>query len=152
MYFGDIGEKCGILTNYFGAHPCPPQAHPAEWMLEVIDTTPGHSPIDWHDIWRNSDEYRLAHMELDTMENEMVAKNEDAGGNNAAGNEEFAMPFGTQLWYRFKRVWEQYWRTPCIYSKTALCVFTARRFECLVHKLLTRLDLGLFTGFSLYKD
>ena len=67
VYFGDIGEKCGILTNYFGAHPCPPQAHPAEWMLEVIDTTPGHSPIDWHDIWRNSDEYRLAHMELDTM-------------------------------------------------------------------------------------
>ena len=40
VYFGDIGEKCGILTNYFGAHPCPPQVHPAEWMLEVIGTAP----------------------------------------------------------------------------------------------------------------
>ena len=142
VYFGDIGENCGILTSYFaahGAHPCPPQANPAEWMLEIIGAAPGHhSTIDWYDVWRNSDEYRLVHKELGTMENELAEKKEDVDGENVAGNEEFAMPFGTQLWYCFKRVWEQYWRTPSyIYSKTALCVFTVRIFKSLVYKQLT---------------
>ena len=35
VYFGEVGENCTALTRYFeshGAHPCPPQANPAEWM------------------------------------------------------------------------------------------------------------------------
>ena len=38
VYFGEMGPNSSTLTNYFeknGAHPCPPEANPAEWMLEV---------------------------------------------------------------------------------------------------------------------
>ena len=55
VYFGEVGENCTALTRYFeshGAHPCPPQTNPAEWMLEVIGAAPGHhSDIDWHKVW-----------------------------------------------------------------------------------------------------
>jgi hypothetical protein len=129
VYFGDIGENCNTLTSYFeahGAHPCPPQANPAEWMLEVIGAAPGHhSTIDWYGAWRKSDEYRFVHKVLNEMERELPEK--DDGIESSAGSEEFAMPLTPQLWYCFKRVWEQYWRTPSyIYSKTALCAFSVR--------------------------
>jgi len=127
VYFGDIGENCSTLTNYFethGAHSCPPQANPSEWMLEVIGAAPGHhSSINWYDVWRKSDEYHFVQKELDDMERELQEKYDEA--DNPAGSEEFAMPLSPQLWYCLKRVWEQYWRTPSyIYSKTALCTFS----------------------------
>ncbi|KAG9723929.1 putative ABC multidrug transporter, partial [Aureobasidium melanogenum] len=44
VYFGEVGENSNVLTAYFernGAHKCPPDANPAEWMLEVIGAAPG---------------------------------------------------------------------------------------------------------------
>ncbi|KAF7323944.1 hypothetical protein MKEN_00615900 [Mycena kentingensis (nom. inval.)] len=49
VYFGDIGENSKHLTAYFekyGAAPCPPEANPAEWMLEVIGAARGHQSPD----------------------------------------------------------------------------------------------------------
>jgi ABC-type multidrug transport system ATPase subunit len=141
VYFGDIGENCATFTHYFeahGAHPCPPQANPAEWMLEVVGAAPGHySAIDWYDVWRNSDEYHLVQKALDEMERELPEKEESRDSGNFTGNEEFAMPFNPQLWYCLKRVWEQYWRTPSyIYSKTALCTLTVCTLLGIVRMLL----------------
>lgn len=39
VYFGDLGPNSSILLNYFesqGGYPCPPQANPAEYILDVI--------------------------------------------------------------------------------------------------------------------
>jgi ATP-binding cassette, subfamily G (WHITE), member 2, PDR len=129
VYFGDIGENCSTFTSYFeshGAHPCPPQANPAEWMLEVIGAAPGHhSAIDWYDVWRKSDEYVLVQEVLGAMERDLPHKEDD--GDSPAGSEEFAMPLSQQLWYCFKRVWDHYWRIPSyIYSKMALCTLDVR--------------------------
>jgi hypothetical protein len=81
VYFGEVGfvheplvrplltcssEGSHILTNYFernGAHKCPEDANPAEWMLEVsrpmsrpaVTDSSGHWCCSW-----NKDEYRLA--------------------------------------------------------------------------------------------
>ncbi|KZO90913.1 hypothetical protein CALVIDRAFT_602620 [Calocera viscosa TUFC12733] len=137
VYFGDIGENCQNFIDYFvsnGAHPCPPEANPAEWMLEVIGAAPGHhSKIDWHETWRNSKEFADVHRELEYMETELP-KATDAVLVKT-GLAEFAMPIGAQLWYCLKRVWQQYWRTPSyIYSKIALCTLAA-----------------LFVGFSFYR-
>ncbi|THH08528.1 hypothetical protein EW146_g8957 [Bondarzewia mesenterica] len=137
VYFGDIGDNCDTLTSYFeahGAHPCPPEANPAEWMLEVIGAAPGHhSKIDWYDVWRKSDEHHAVQNELDQLRDELSKVEDDS--ESPAGSGEFAMPLAPQLFYCFKRVWQQYWRTPSyIYSKTVLCTFTA-----------------LFIGFSFYK-
>ena len=39
VYFGDLGEGCKTMIDYFeshGAHKCPADANPAEWMLELL--------------------------------------------------------------------------------------------------------------------
>ncbi|KAJ7657217.1 ABC-2 type transporter-domain-containing protein [Mycena polygramma] len=123
VYFGDIGENSKVLTGYFekyGAHPCPPDANPAEWMLEVIGAARGAKSVnDWPEVWKTSDERLQVRKEFDQMVAEL-SKIEDAG-DSVAGYELFAMPFSTQLRHCFKRVWIQYWRTPSyIYSKLTL--------------------------------
>ncbi|KAF2853329.1 hypothetical protein T440DRAFT_445323 [Plenodomus tracheiphilus IPT5] len=145
VYYGDVGQNSEILVNYFvrnGGHSCPPDANPAEWMLEVIGAAPGtHTDIDWHQVWRNSPEYAEVQRHLDELQSERsqtealqrtmsAQKREDK-----AAYREFAAPFVTQLRETTLRVFQQYWRTPSyIYSKTFLCVMSA-----------------LFIGFSLYQ-
>ncbi|KIX03156.1 uncharacterized protein Z518_06707 [Rhinocladiella mackenziei CBS 650.93] len=140
VYFGPVGESSKILTSYFernGAHHCPPDANPAEWMLEVIGAAPGsHTDIDWVDTWRNSPEIREVHAELEQMKRDRC-KLAPATSNAAdkSSYREFAAPFWEQLFEVQKRVFEQYWRTPSyIYSKLSLCVAS-----------------GLFIGFSFFK-
>ncbi|OAP65341.1 hypothetical protein AYL99_01313 [Fonsecaea erecta] len=139
VYFGPVGDSSRILTDYFernGAHRCPPDANPAEWMLEVIGAAPGsHTEIDWVETWRRSPEYRAVHAELSQMKAErcQLAR---ATSNRAdrASYREFAAPFYQQLHEVLKRVFEQYWRTPSyIYSKLSLCIAS-----------------GLFIGFSFF--
>ncbi|KAJ7716581.1 ABC-2 type transporter-domain-containing protein [Mycena maculata] len=137
VYFGDIGENSKVLTGYFekyGAHTCPPEANPAEWMLEVIGAARSSNAIhDWSEVWKSSDERVQVRREFD----EMVANLSQLEDRreSALGYEAFAMPLTTQLWECFKRVWLQYWRTPSyIYSKLALV-----------------LVCSLFIGFTFYK-
>ncbi|KAJ7057894.1 ABC-2 type transporter-domain-containing protein [Mycena amicta] len=137
VYFGEIGENSKELTSYFekyGASPCPPEANPAEWMLEVIGAARGHKSVqNWPDIWNASEERATIRKEFDTMVNELSQIPDS--GESAAGFELFAMPFSTQLRECLKRVWTQYWRTPTyIYSKLALVGICS-----------------LFIGFTFYK-
>ncbi|KAL1652217.1 Multidrug resistance protein [Diplodia intermedia] len=139
VYFGEIGQNSKVLTNYFernGAPHCPPEANPAEWMLEVIGAAPGsHTEVDWHQAWRNSAEYKSVKDELRRMREELPQKTQPSSGDEKASFREFAAPFGFQLWEVTKRVFEQYWRTPSyIYSKLILVVAS-----------------GLFVGFSFFK-
>lgn len=128
VYFGEVGHNANILTKYFernGAHSCPPDANPAEWMLEVIGAAPGSSTdVDWYQTWRDSPEYKEVHRELDRLKEELPQITQpSASENDKASYREFAAPFGVQLWEVGKRVFEQYWRSPMyIYSKLALCV------------------------------
>ena len=126
VYFGDIGENSKVMTSYFernGGHPCPPDANPAEWMLEVIGAAPGSSTdIDWFQTWRDSPEYAAVHQELDRLRQNPVSR-ADA---TKADYREFAAPFSAQCREVVLRVFQQYWRTPSyIYSKMALCVLVA---------------------------
>lgn len=130
VYFGDIGQNSEVLTHYFeanGAHKCPPEANPAEWMLEVIGAAPGTTTdIDWHDTWRNSKEYASVQEELHHLKEERPKITQPASDpNDKSAYREFAAPFAVQLWQTQKRVFQQYWRTPSyVYSKTALCLFS----------------------------
>ncbi|KAJ7176335.1 ABC-2 type transporter-domain-containing protein [Mycena crocata] len=138
VYFGDIGENSKVLTAYFekyGAAPCPADANPAEWMLEVIGAARGsHSVQDWPEVWKSSEERAHVRAEFDRLVAEL-SQQEENHTESTAGFEPFAMPLSTQLWECFKRVWLQYWRTPSyIYAKLALV------FIC-----------SLFIGFSFYK-
>ena len=145
VYFGDIGENSKTMTSYFeryGGHACPPEANPAEWMLEVIGAAPGsHTDIDWHQTWRNSEEFRevkrhLAELKSERGQAEALQRTLSAQKReDKAAFREFAAPFPVQLRETMVRVFQQYWRTPSyIYSKTFLCVLSA-----------------LFIGFSLFQ-
>jgi ATP-binding cassette, subfamily G (WHITE), member 2, PDR len=138
VYYGDIGKNSEILTSYFernGSKPCPKDANPAEWMLEVIGAAPGSfSDIDWPQVWRNSPEIKEVHAHLDHLKTVRPQETELPDQADKTSYREFAAHFPLQLYEVQKRVFQQYWRTPSyIYSKTALCVFS-----------------GLFIGFSFF--
>lgn len=138
VYFGDIGENSKTLTNYFernGGHPCPPEANPAEWMLEVIGAAPGsHTDVNWFETWRDSPEYQAVQNELENIKAERSQVESNVADDPTSYNE-FAAPFMTQLKVNLHRVFQQYWRSPIyIYSKTVLCTLVA-----------------LFIGFIFYK-
>lgn len=127
VYFGEIGENSHVLTGYFeknGAHPCPPDANPAEWMLEVIGAAPGAvSARDWPQVWLDSPERVAVRKELDDMQAELGGR---GGSTDGHSHEEFAMPFSYQLKMCLMRVFQQTWRTPSyIYSKIFLCTATS---------------------------
>ena len=71
VYFGDLGKNFTTLINYFekyGAPKCPPEANPAEWMLEVIGAAPGSKANqDYYDVWLKSSEFQEMNLELDLM-------------------------------------------------------------------------------------
>ncbi|PGH03298.1 hypothetical protein GX51_04168 [Blastomyces parvus] len=131
VYFGDVGERSSILSSYFernGASPCPPDANPAEWMLEVIGAAPGSkSEINWPEVWRDSPERKAVHAHLDELKATLSEKGQAALANrNPEDYREFAAPFSAQVWECLVRVFSQYWRSPTyIYSKFALCSLSA---------------------------
>jgi len=131
VYFGEVGEGSQVLSSYFernGGHKCPPDANPAEWMLEVIGAAPGTTTdIDWHEVWRNSPEYREVQDHLQYLKEDRLTKvKSEPNSKNPEMYREFAAPFGEQLWEVTYRVFQQYWRTPSyIYSKILLCSASA---------------------------
>lgn len=130
VYFGEIGEHSKTLSNYFernGASPCPPDANPAEWMLEVIGAAPGsHSEIDWPEVWNNSAEKAAVRQHLAELKATLPTTATPPDANDKETYREFAAPFTDQVYLCLKRVFAQYWRTPSyIYSKFALSTFTA---------------------------
>ncbi|KOG96650.1 ATP-binding cassette multidrug transporter PDR5 [Saccharomyces eubayanus] len=136
VYFGDLGDGCKTMINYFeshGSHKCPPDANPAEWMLEVVGAAPGsHADQDYHEVWRNSDEYRAVQSELDWMEKELPKK----GPITAESDQhEFAQSLSYQTKLVSVRLFQQYWRTPeYLWSKFILTIFNQ-----------------LFIGFTFFK-
>lgn len=139
VYFGAIGDNSETLTSYFQrqgegrVEPCPPEANPAEWMLEVIGAAPGSATeIDWHQAWRDSPEYQAVQEELRRLKGGGAdgraekRRNSMATQDGRATFQEFATPLWDQLLIVTRRVFQQYWRTPSyIYSKFALCISVA---------------------------
>ncbi|KAK6461711.1 multidrug resistance protein [Scheffersomyces coipomensis] len=136
VYFGDLGDECSTLIKYFekyGADPCPAEANPAEWMLQVVGAAPGsHAKQDYFEVWRNSDEYHAIQSELDTMETELVHLPRDTSTD---AHLKYAAPIWRQYLIVSWRVIQEKWRSPSyIYSKLFLVVSSA-----------------LFNGFSFFK-
>ncbi|GAD98247.1 ABC transporter [Paecilomyces variotii No. 5] len=130
VYFGEIGEKSSTLASYFernGAPKLPPDANPAEWMLDVIGAAPGsHTDIDWPTVWRESREREAVHEHLAELKSTLSQKPVESSQDDPSSYKEFAAPFSVQLYECLVRVFAQYWRTPSyIYSKTALSILTA---------------------------
>ncbi|KAB8219811.1 ABC-2 type transporter-domain-containing protein [Aspergillus novoparasiticus] len=124
VYFGDLGPNMRTLIKYFedkGSPKCPPNANPAEWMLEVIGAAPGsRADQDWSDVWKHSRERSQVQQELLQMKQELLQRPQPP---RTAGYGEFAMPLWAQFFICLQRVFQQYWRCPSyIYAKAAMCI------------------------------
>ena len=83
----------------------------------------GKSTMDWHEVWKNSQEAKDVRAELARLEAEMGS---NQNGESDRAHTEFAMPFTAQLYEVIVRVFQQYWRTPeYIYAKLLLGVASA---------------------------
>ncbi|CRG90900.1 ABC multidrug transporter, putative [Talaromyces islandicus] len=60
-YFGETGQESSQVLDYFAKNgaPCPPDANPAEHIVEVIQGNADQS-IDWVDVWNRSEERQRA--------------------------------------------------------------------------------------------
>lgn len=129
-FTGDIGENSSTLVEYFerkASHPCPPNANPAEWMLEAIGAAPGStSEVDWQHVWRTSPEFNRVQQELSQLREKgsqvLDSDHEKTDSGAATYSGAFAVPMSTQFFIVTQRVFQQTWRTPAyIYSRFALC-------------------------------
>lgn len=68
LYFGKTGSGCKTIASYFernGARSCGANENPAEWMLEITDTTDGSgNSHDWSQIWNDSPERKAMKAKL----------------------------------------------------------------------------------------
>ncbi|KAK2779104.1 hypothetical protein FQN52_006661 [Onygenales sp. PD_12] len=130
VYFGDIGKDAEVLLKYFSGNDayCPPDANPAEWMLDAIGA--GQSPRigdrDWGDIWRNSPE-------LEKVKEEIILKKTQRLQSVHSVKHEAEKEYATPLWHQIKVVCKRtnlaFWRSPNygftrLFSHFALALIT----------------------------
>ena len=107
VYFGDIGKDAGVLRSYFHKYgaDCPPEANPAEWMLDAIRI----GDRDWGDIWSQSSELAETQETILRLKRERMTS---VGLHPPTGQKEYATP----LWHQIKTVNKRqhlaFWRTP----------------------------------------
>lgn len=113
VYAGELGKDSSKLRTYFeenGGSKCPPDANPAEWMLEVIGAgNPDYNGPDYGDIWLESDRFKEQTHEIE----EMIEKRKHVEHSaNVRDDREYAMPLSTQTMAVVRRSFVAFWRTP----------------------------------------
>jgi ATP-binding cassette, subfamily G (WHITE), member 2, SNQ2 len=113
VYFGDIGKDAHHLLDYFSRYgaDCPPDANPAEWMLDAIGAgiAPRIGDKDWGEIWRESDELTKTKAEIIELKE---SRRREVGSAPQEEQKEYASP----LWHQIKivsaRTHLSFWRSP----------------------------------------
>lgn len=136
VYAGELGKDSQTLIKYFesnGGHQCPPDANPAEWMLDVIGAgNPDYKGQDWGDTWASSRQYEAQSREI----NELNEKRRGVEhSRNIQDDREYAMPLATQITAVVRRAFVSYWRKP----------------NYIMGKLILHIFTGLFNCFTFYK-
>jgi energy-coupling factor transporter ATP-binding protein EcfA2 len=113
VYFGELGRDSRTLIEYLeqnGADKCPPNANPAEYMLEAIGAgNPDYKGKDFADVWAQSKENKKLTEEIqDIIRNRREAEN----NQQARDDREYAMPVTTQLYAVIHRSFVAMWRDP----------------------------------------
>lgn len=113
VYFGDIGNDAHILIDYFHRNgaDCPPNANPAEWMLDAIGAgqTPRLGSRDWGDIWSDSPEFEETKREIVRIKEERLR---EVGNAEPVVQKEYSTPLWHQIKIVNKRMHLAFWRSP----------------------------------------
>ncbi|WQF80896.1 Putative ABC transporter-like, ATP-binding domain, AAA+ ATPase domain, CDR ABC transporter [Colletotrichum destructivum] len=135
-YHGPLGHDSQELIQYFesnGAHKCPPNSNPAEYMLEAIGAgDPNYKGKDWGDVWAQSEHKKTRSREIDDM---LSSRRDVEPSKSLKDDREYAMPLMTQTMAVVKRSFIAYWRTP----------------NYIVGKFMLHILTGLFNTFTFYK-
>lgn len=137
VYFGDIGSDANILLEYFRRNgaDCPPDANPAEWMLDAIGAgqTRRIGDRDWGDIWRTSPELvELKKTIVQIKANRAAIVRQNGALGQSAKEREYASP----LWHQIKVVGR----------RTHLSFWRSRNYG--FTRLFTHVVIALVTGLS----
>ncbi|PHH58916.1 hypothetical protein CDD81_4153 [Ophiocordyceps australis] len=136
VYHGPLGKDSRDLIQYFeshGAQKCPPDANPAEYMLEAIGAgDPNYKGQDWADVWIQSTEHEAREHEI----GDLIAKRQHVEpSKNLVDDREYATPLSTQIITVVKRSFVAYWRTP----------------NYIVGKFMLHIMTGLFNCFTFWR-
>ncbi|USP78023.1 multidrug resistance CDR2 protein [Curvularia clavata] len=131
VYFGDIGSNADTVKTYFkerGA-PCPPNANPAEHMIEVVsgDMSGGK---DWAQIWLDSQQCKNLSQEIDALVADAAAK--------PPGTVDDGYAFASPMWMQTKLVTQR------------MNVSLYRNTEYVNNKVIMHILLALLNGFSFW--
>lgn len=130
VYFGDIGENCETVKEYFRRNgaPCPAGTNPADHIINAVSC---HiSDKDWSRLWLESPEYVETTRELDS-----IVRKASATGPFEESGCEYAMP----LLYQIK----------VVLHRMNLALF--RNTAYINNKMFLHIGLGLFNGFTYWK-
>ncbi|KAK3714845.1 ATP-binding cassette transporter snq2 [Vermiconidia calcicola] len=113
VYFGDIGKDAQVLRGYFekyGAY-CPPEANPAEWMLDAIGAGQAAriGDKDWGEIWTDSEEFEETRATITRIKEDRI---KEAGAENKVEAKEYATPLWHQIKVVNKRQHKAFYRSP----------------------------------------
>lgn len=133
VYFGDIGDNANTIKSYFGrlGAPCPPEANPAEHIIDVVSGNGGPShQQDWNKIWLESSEHAKLGKELDQMIEDALSR---PSGANDDGNE-----FAASMWTQ----------TKLVSHRMNISLF--RNTEYVYNKIAMHISLALLNGFTFW--
>jgi ABC-type multidrug transport system ATPase subunit len=131
VYFGDIGDNADTIKEYLSRNgaPCPPEANPAEHMIEVV-TGAGGKDKDWNRIWLESEEHKHLSTEIDVMVSHAAAHPTSINDDT---NE-----FAASIWTQTKLVTQR------------MNVSLYRNTEYIMNKVAMHVLLALLNGFTFW--
>lgn len=129
VYFGEVGPNASTLIAYIESHSgskCPPDANPADWALDVTNSTHTASgSTSWAEAWRSSPQYADTIRQLSEFE---ALKDEAASSETHL--DEYASPWAEQVMVVSKRLFREYWRNPpYLYTKVILCIGMVNKLQ-----------------------
>lgn len=103
------GKDSAKILDYFTRNgaPCPPDANPAEHIIDVVQGGGTTDTKDWVEIWNESEERKQALSQLDAL---------NISSKNDSDYVEDTADFATSHWFQFKTVSKRLsihiWRSP----------------------------------------
>lgn len=114
VYNGPLGKDSRDLRKYFAENgkgsKCPPEANPAEWMLDVIGAgNPDYNGPDYGDVWLESENHKRQVEEIQSLIEKRRGLEQSASVHD---DREYAMPLGVQIRAVVQRSYTSFWRNP----------------------------------------
>ncbi|KAF9512472.1 hypothetical protein BS47DRAFT_1363141 [Hydnum rufescens UP504] len=143
VYFGDIGPDSRVLVDYFARNgaPCPPDANPAEFMLDAIGSGSRKriGPKDWAEIYLDSPEFEENKRMIEKIKSDGLASNHEEEGP-AVVRTEYATPWLYQLKIVTLRTFRSFWRQADygftrLFSHGIIALLVALTFLDLAHNV-----------------